>query len=137
MTIKNFKTIIISANVKPGAHGDLGTTFSIPIFLPFIPSHFIVKAVNYCIITAAATSTNILLLKTSLLNNEPILSITRLSGAGGTSEIYTSQLDTKFKMNPGVVNGNYDFTLSDIYGVSPDQFTNLQFALTIEFVEEI
>ena len=137
MTIKNFKTIIISANVVPGIHGDPGTTFSIPIFLPFIPSHFIVKAVNYCITMTDATSNNILLLKTSLLNNEPILSMTRLSGAGGTNEIYTYQLDTKFKMNPGVVNGNYNFTLSDIYGVSPDQFTSLQFAITMEFVEEI
>ena len=135
MTIKNFKTIIISKNVAPGIHGDPSTTFSIPIFLPFIPSHFIIKAVSYCITSMAGTTNNILLLKSSLLNNESILSILRIGGA--IAECYLYLLDTKFKMNPNVISGNINFTLSDINGVTPIFFTNLQFALTIEFIEEI
>ena len=81
----------------------------------------------------AAGTVTILLLKTSLLNNEAILSLTRT----GTLDAGNIQLDTKYKMNPSVISGNYDFTLCDFDGISPDQFASMRIALTIEFVEEI
>ena len=136
MTIKNFKTIIITANTAAGGRSNPGTTFSIPIFLQFIPTHFILKLFSYSLVSAGDTNNNILLLKTSLLNNEPILSMLRIGGVT-FKDLGNIQLDTKFKMNPSVISGNYDFTLCDTSGNLADEFQSMQFALTIEFVEEI
>ena len=133
MTIKNFKTIIISKFTQAVYHGDPGTTFSIPIFLQFVPTYFILRLASYSIISNLQGNTTILLLKTSLLNNEAIFSLTRT----GLLDSGNIQLDTKFKMNPSVISGNYDFTLCDIFGSSVDNFGSMQIALTMEFVEEI
>jgi hypothetical protein len=126
MTIKNFKTIIIAASTT-------STTFTIPIFLQFVPSYFIIRLVSYSITSAEIGSDAILLLKTSLLNNESILSLVR----PGVLDSASLNLDLKFKMNPNFIGGNYDFTLCNIAGSPPDEFTSMQIALTIEFVEEI
>jgi hypothetical protein len=130
MTIKNYKTIVIPVNSTTSAN-----TFSIPIFLPFIPSHFIIKYFCYNITSTNAPTNRIVLLKTSLLNNESILSFARVANASSTGAL---QLDLKHKMNPSTISGNYDFTMCNIDGDIPDGgITSIQFALTVEFVEEI
>lgn len=129
MTIKNYKTITIAASTP-------SNTFSIPIFLQFIPSHFIIKFISHFITSSAAVNDHVLLLKTSLLNNDTILSIARTGGAN-LIECVEHTADIKFKMNPSTINGNYDFNLCNITGNSPDFFTAMQIALIIEFIEEI
>ncbi len=127
MTIKNYKTITIAANT-------ITSTFSTPIYLLFVPSHFIIKFFCYNMITTVAPTKRVVLLKTSLLNNESILSFTRSSATSSTGNI---QLKLKYKMNPSAISGNYDFTMCSIDGSEPDMFTSMQFSLIIQFVEEI
>jgi len=133
MTIKNFKTIIITADTSIL---NTGNTFSIPIFLQFVPTHFIVREICYSIISSDVPENTVLLLKTSLLNNESIFAFTR-SGTTSTITRTDLSLDLKYKMNPSTIKGNYDFTVVDINGLLPDVFTSIQIALTIEFIEEI
>ena len=127
MTIINYKTITIAIDSFP-------TTFSIPTFLQFVPTHFIVRACCYNIQSAANSTDRIIFLKTSLLNNEPIFVFVR---DNLTSSTMSYLLELKFKINPSVIGGNYDFTLCNIAGGEPDQLVSIKFALTIEFVEEI
>ena len=135
MTIKNFKTIIITADTGVDGYVGPSNTFSVPIFLQFVPTHFIAREICYSIISSAAPVSMILLLKTSLLNNESIFALTRVaSGAITRTDL---SLDLKYKMNPSTIKGNYDFTVVDINGLLPDVFTSIQIALTIEFIEEI
>ena len=133
MTIKNFKTITIAKYSKPILHVTNGTIFSVPIFLQFVPTHFILRLASYCITSSQAPSATVLLLKTSLFNNNSILSLTRV----GTVDSSNIHLDTKYKINPSVIGGDYQFTLCDVWGEPPDNFRFMQLALTIEFVEEI
>jgi len=133
MTIKNSKTITITAYTQYVLHGPDGTTFDVPIFLQFMPTHFILKQVSYCILSSVAGNSAVLLLKTSLFNNKSILSLLRV----GTVDSGNLHLDTKYKMNPSVIGGDYQFMLRDIWGEPPDNFESMQLALTVEFVEEI
>ncbi len=68
MTMKNYQTITIAANTTT-------STFSTPIYLQFVPSHFIIKFISHSIISSANLSDHMLLLKTSLLINDTIFSL--------------------------------------------------------------
>jgi len=138
MAIKNFKTIIITGNTLSfiGSHPQIVNTFSVPIFLQFVPTHFIIREVCYMLTNSAASVKRVVLLKTSLLNNESIFAFTR-SGTSGTVTRDDISVELKYKMNPSTIKGNYDFTVVDLSGAPPDALLNMQIALTIEFVEEI
>ena len=93
MTIKNSKIVMLTAYTEYVLHVSEGNTFSIPIFIQFVPTHFIRRLASYSILTSAACTLKIVLLKTSLLNNEPILSLTRI----GLVDSGNIQLDTKWE----------------------------------------
>jgi len=133
MTIKNSKIVMLTAYTQYVLHVSEGNTFSIPIFLQFVPTHFIIRLASYYILSSKAGNSAILLLKTSLYNGNPILSLPRV----GIADSGNIHLDTKFKINPSVIGGNYDFELCDLWGLSPDFFNSMQIALTLEFIEEI
>ena len=133
MTIKNSKIVMLVAYTEYVLHGTDGTAFSVPLFIQFVPTHFILRLASYSILSTEVGISEILLLKSSLFNGNPILSLTRV----GIADSGNIHLETKFKINPSGISGNYNFTLCDIWGLPPDFFRSMQIALTIEFIEEI
>ena len=118
-------------------------TINIPINLSFQPTYFIVKHVTVTsIVDADISYENVLLLKTSLYNNDTIFHFST-SLIADDYNYESSYVNTKYNINPQTINGNYEFSLVTINNTIPEMLTELyvgvvQLALTIEFgVEKI
>jgi hypothetical protein len=127
--IVNYKTITVAATLTST------NTFSVPIHLPFVPSHVIIKQISIANNSISDSNDLVLLLRSSLINNHIIYHFAR-----NPSDLITISHSTslKFKMNPIQINGSYDFYFTDIAGNIPDQIddTVIQIALTMCFEEE-
>lgn len=132
MVVKNYKTVTIASRLTDT------NIFTVPINLQFIPSYFIVKYASFVNMSSSDSIDTVLLLKTSLYNNETIVSFSR-SGTEDVNDVWSGNLDLKYKMNPMTIAGNYDFTFTNVDGNVLDDVDNnvIQIALTIEFIEDI
>jgi len=127
---KNFKTITI------GGIMNAINTCSIPMFLPFVPNYFIIKYASLYQSSGTGSTSEVLLLQTSLLNNETIYHFCKI-GDANTDSYKETGLDIKYKLNPKEIKGNYDFTLINLQGQVPNVIaqSKFQFALTLEFYD--
>jgi hypothetical protein len=152
MNIKNLKVITVNGLLHNA------NTFTSPIHLTFVPQYMKVKSLVSSIdITddnqGSATAillNNLLLIKSSLVNYEVLGSIvtaenyTIITDVGGdTSRVFSciNNTDTLFKLHNQVINGNFDFQVTNLIGEVPyfiatnaNNFS-LSLIIQLEFIE--
>ena len=129
--MKIYKTINIA--------GLLSNTnkIQIPIYIPFQPTYMIIKSASFTSLSGVNSVDTVLFLKTSLYNNDIIAHFSR-EAIKDNIDIWSGMLNTKYQLHSSPINGNYDFFFTNINGEVPDNIeeTTIEFALTIEFVQE-